>query len=168
MTDEHSHPDAIALALGSNLGERLDSLRASLKSIASYFTVHGKSAIYETPAAYVEDQPAFLNAVVIGTSWLEPLDLLHALKQSERQLGRKISYRFGPRLIDMDIVFYGNRRLSTPELTLPHPRLAEREFVLRPLADIADGWIHPETGKTVKEMLATLKSVTAQPIEDSL
>lgn len=159
---------AIALALGSNLGDRLAVLRSSLDAVSGYFTVFYKSRIYETPPAYVEDQPPFLNAVVVGMSWLEPIDLLHALKQTEQKLGRKISYRNGPRLIDLDILFYADRCLSTPELELPHPRMREREFVLRPLADVVGDWKNPATGKTINEMLVELGTTTAQPIEETL
>ena len=168
MNIAHEKIEAVALALGSNLGDRVANLRACVAAISPYLTIHRKSAIYETPPAYVVDQPHFLNAAVIGISWLKPLDLLRVLQQAEKQLGRTISYQYGPRLIDIDMIFYGDRKLQMPELTLPHPRIAEREFVLRPMVDIAGEWIVPDTGKTVNEVLAALANPVAIRIDESL
>jgi 2-amino-4-hydroxy-6-hydroxymethyldihydropteridine diphosphokinase len=167
MREQDTKPDIVALALGSNLGDRLGALRAAMAALRDHFQVGAASAVYETPPAYVADQPAYLNAALIGTTRLSPSDLLRVAKQKEIELGRKKSIRFGPRLIDIDIVFYGNRRVAAPGLALPHPRLAEREFVLRPLADIAGGWTHPETGLTVEAMLAALPNL-ARRVEDRL
>lgn len=167
MTNDNFPLPRIGFALGSNLGDRLAHLRAAVASMRRYCDVKAVSPVYETPPAYVEDQPSFLNAAVIGYSSLSPLDLLHAMKQLERELGRKISYRNGPRLIDIDIVFYGDRRLHISELELPHPRMAEREFVLRPMADIAGDWLHPETGLSVADMLAALPHM-AVPLAEGL
>lgn len=166
MVVHHQNVETIALALGSNLGDRLGHLRAALGELAPYFTVTAKSGIYETPPAYVADQPAYLNAAVVGTCSLPPLELLRQLKQSETALGRTVSFRYGPRSIDLDLVFYGDRCLETVELTLPHAGLAEREFVLRPLADIAGDWLHPEHGQTIAKMLSRLGTDTARRIKD--
>jgi len=163
-----THVEDIALALGSNLGDRLAMLRAAVAALTPFVTVQKKSAIYETPPAYVTDQPAFLNAVLLGTTGLEPLALLRALKQTEIELGREPSFRNGPRLIDIDILFFGERNVETPELVVPHPRLAEREFALRPLADVAPDWRHPVTGLTVQTMLVALPEQTARRTEDAL
>jgi len=168
MSRTATPPETVAIALGSNLGDRLANLRAAVAALQPFFAVTAASPIYETPAAYVTDQPAFLNAILLGTTTLEPLDLLHALKQAEATLGRIESFRFGPRLIDMDIVFYGDRQLATPALTLPHPRMAEREFVLRPLADVAGGWRHPDSGVTIAAMLESLPDQTACRLKESL
>lgn len=156
------------LALGSNLGDRLNALRDAVAAVTPFFSVQAASAVYETPAAYVTDQPAFLNAALIGTTSLPPLELLYALKRCEIELGRQASFRFGPRLIDLDLIFYGQHVMASNELTLPHPRLAEREFVLRPLADIAGGWKHPLTSLTIDAMLAALPSYTAKRVEERL
>jgi 2-amino-4-hydroxy-6-hydroxymethyldihydropteridine diphosphokinase len=149
-------PIPVALALGSNRGDRLGFLRKAVKALASCVEVTALSPVYETAPAYVADQPVFLNAVVLGTTKLEPLPLLGAIKDIEKEIGRMPTYRYGPREIDIDMVSYGDLILETPELTLPHPRLQERDFVLRPLSDIAPEWRHPITGKTATEMLALL------------
>lgn len=145
--------ETIALALGSNLGDRRRALRDAVAELGSFITITAVSPVYETAPAYVADQPAFLNAAVLGKTGLEPPALLQALKGLEKKLGRAPSFQYGPRLIDLDIIFYGDRMLITPELVLPHPRMAEREFVLRPLADIAPHWQHPENGLMVTAML---------------
>ena len=168
MNAANNNAELIALALGSNLGDRMKSLRAAVSAVSTYFTIAATSAVYETPPAYVVEQPAFLNAVIVGTTYYPPLDLLRYLKENERHLGRKTSFRNGPRLIDIDIVFYGERRMETSELQLPHPRLAEREFVLRPLADVAPDWRHPVTGQTVSAMLEALPETTAKRIVENL
>ncbi len=166
MSEPHVIP--IALSLGSNTGDRLASLKNAVEALAPYIEITAKSKIYETPPAYVSDQPAFLNAAVIGTTKLEPLALLWFLKDIESEIGRLPTFRYGPRVIDIDIVFYGDTILETPELTLPHPRLAERDFVLRPLSDIAAAWKHPQSGKTVAEMLALLPDTNLPCIDASL
>ncbi|MFA5041437.1 MAG: 2-amino-4-hydroxy-6-hydroxymethyldihydropteridine diphosphokinase, partial [Bdellovibrionales bacterium] len=96
----------VALALGSNLGDRLDSLRKAVKTLSSCIKVVAASNVYETAPAYIVDQPVFLNAAVIGTTHLEPLPLLWALKNIEKEIGRTPTFRFGPRVIDIDILFY--------------------------------------------------------------
>src|SRR5882762_753869 len=113
----------VALALGSNLGDRAAALRNAIASVGSYLTVTSLSPVYETPAAYVTDQPSFLNAALLGETKLEPLALLWALKKLERELGRQPTFHYGPRLIDIDIVYYGDTVIDTPELILPHPRM---------------------------------------------
>ncbi|MFA4994380.1 MAG: 2-amino-4-hydroxy-6-hydroxymethyldihydropteridine diphosphokinase [Bdellovibrionales bacterium] len=158
MTD---HPSIrVALALGSNLGDRLDSLRKAIKAMASCVKVEGCSPVYETAAAYITDQPVFLNAVVTGTTTLEPLPLLWALKNIEREIGRTPTFRFGPRVIDIDIIYYDDQVLEIPELTLPHPRMQERDFVLKPLSDVAPEWKHSKYGKTATELLSSLPANT--------
>jgi 2-amino-4-hydroxy-6-hydroxymethyldihydropteridine diphosphokinase len=126
----------VYLALGSNQGERLEHLRAAVAALAAAMVVERSSSVYETAAAYVEDQPAFLNAVIVGSTSLSPHELLAALKAIENQMGRTAGVRFGPRPIDLDILLYDDLTLSTPELVIPHPRMDERAFVLRPLAEL--------------------------------
>jgi len=146
----------IYLALGTNLGDRSANLRAAIKALSSEINVIAESKIYETPPWGYENQPAFLNMAVKCETNLEPKSLLKRLKQLEVRLGREQSFHWGPRLIDIDILFYDDLILNTEPLTLPHPRLHERAFVLVPLADIAPDFIHPVLKKTIKELLASM------------
>ncbi len=147
----------VLLGLGSNLGQRQDHLRRALTALAERLETTATSPVYETAPMYVTEQPRFLNMVVGGETGMAAAALLTWLKSLEAGLGRSASVRFGPRAIDLDILFYGRDVAATPTLTIPHPRLAERAFVLRPLADIAPRWTHPVTGRRVDEMLADLR-----------
>lgn len=146
----------VYLALGANLGDRLANLRAVLAVLPPNVELLAQSPIYETPPWGVTDQPAFLNMVVRGQTQLPPHELLKQLKSLETTLGRIPGIRYGPRLIDIDILFYDDLLLDTPELTIPHPRLHERAFVLVPLADLEPALIHPGMGKSVRALLAAV------------
>ncbi len=142
----------IYLSTGSNLGDRALNLHHAIADLAPKVEVLAQSSIYETePWGYV-DQPSFLNQVIKARTSLEPLDLLAFLKRLEVSIGRHETFRFGPRLIDLDILFYDNLVLDTPALTIPHPRIPERAFVLVPLAELAPDLCHPVYGKTIQEL----------------
>ncbi len=144
----------VYLALGTNLGDRLANLQAALAALPPAVKVLERSRVYETSPWGVTDQPAFLNMAIKGETALAPLSLLKALKQLEKKLGRVPSVRYGPRLIDIDILFYDDLSLETLELTIPHPRLSERAFVLVPLADVAAELIHPVLHESIQALLA--------------
>ena len=146
----------VYLALGTNLGDRLANLRAAIQALAPHINVLAESRIYETPPWGYADQPAFLNMAVKCETGLGPESLLKRLKLLEVQLGREASFRYGPRRIDLDILLYDDLVLESETLTLPHPRLHERAFVLVPLMDIALNLIHPVLKKSVADLLAGL------------
>jgi 2-amino-4-hydroxy-6-hydroxymethyldihydropteridine diphosphokinase len=157
-------PHIVYIALGTNLGERLANLRAATDAMAPDVDVLAQSYIYETPPWGYEDQPAFLNMVVKAETGLEPESLLKYLKQIEIELGREKSVRWGPRLIDLDILFYDDLVLDTPPLVIPHPRLHERAFVLVPLADVAAEVVHPILGEFVWELLLKADMSGIEPL----
>lgn len=146
----------VVIALGTNIGDRAANLGKALAGLTEFVSDIERSRVYESTPKYVTDQPMFLNMVVRGRTELVAADLLAALKSLETSMGREPGARNGPRLIDMDIVYYGDVVIETPTLTVPHPRLCERAFVLRPLADIDPDRRDPVTGETVRDMLAAL------------
>jgi 2-amino-4-hydroxy-6-hydroxymethyldihydropteridine diphosphokinase len=145
------------LALGSNVGDREANLRDALERLnTNEIRVTRRSSLYETPPQDMLDQPWFLNAVVEVETDLFPLQLLARAHSIEREMGRRRVTPKGPRNVDVDILFYGRAIIATPELEVPHPRMAQQRFVLEPLAEIAPDFRHPVTGKTANEMLAAL------------
>jgi len=146
------------LALGSNIGDREANLRDAATRLESH-EIHllCRSSLYETAPQELLDQPWFLNAVVQVETSLFPMQLLARVREIERQMGRRRVTPKGPRNIDIDILFYGRTVIATAELEVPHPRIAQRRFVLEPLAEIAPEFRHPQTGKTANEMLAALE-----------
>lgn len=142
----------VYLALGTNLGDRLANLKQAITALTPQLEVKAKSQVYETPPWGFEDQPKFLNQVLKANTYLDPEPLLKHLKRLEVALGRKEAFPNGPRLIDLDILFYDDLVMDKPSIVIPHPRLQERGFVLLPLMEIAPNLVHPVNKKSVREM----------------
>src|SRR2546421_7443330 len=142
----------VYLALGSNMGDRRGNLAAALQQLREMMEISAISSIYETePVGYLE-QGRFLNMVCSGKTGLSAQELLKRVKEIEKSLGRRPTFRNGPRPIDIDIFFYDELRVTQDDLTIPHPRLAERAFVLVPLAKIAPDKVDPASGRSVQKL----------------
>lgn len=146
----------VYLSLGTNLGERLWNLQQAVQRLGQICTVTAVSPVYHTPPWGVTNQPAFLNLCLQVSTNQTPFSFLTACKTIEQELGRYVTSRWGPRLIDIDLLSYDSLIQQTHNVTLPHPHLHERAFVLVPLADIAPHWRHPITGQTVQQMVADI------------
>jgi 2-amino-4-hydroxy-6-hydroxymethyldihydropteridine diphosphokinase len=157
-------PERIFIALGTNLGEREANLNRARAELAPDVTLIQASLIYETAPWGYADQPDFLNQVVEIQTTLGPVELLAHLKRIETGMGRLETFRNGPRLIDLDILFYGQRVIHEPDLDIPHPRLQERAFVLVPLSDLAPDFVHPELGRTVEALCGAVDRGEVTPL----
>jgi 2-amino-4-hydroxy-6-hydroxymethyldihydropteridine diphosphokinase len=149
-----------AIALGSNLasefGDREGNLREALRRLSTLGNVKAVSSFYDTEPVGYTDQPRFLNGAAVLETSLTPVELMRALLTVEHEMGRERVIAKGPRVIDLDLLLYGDKVMNTEELTLPHPAMQERRFVLEPLNDIAGEWVHPSLRLTVSEMLRRL------------
>jgi 2-amino-4-hydroxy-6-hydroxymethyldihydropteridine diphosphokinase len=155
----------VYIALGSNIGDRAENLRVAREQIeAPDLGIVRASSIYETAPRDIEDQPWFLNQVIECETDLFPRQLLARLQKIERAMGRKQRIAKGPREIDLDILLFGNAVVKAPELEVPHPRLAERRFVLEPLAELVPDKKHPGTRRTMRELLATVTNQVVKKI----
>ena len=146
----------IYLGLGSNLGDRRGNLSAALRGIEPAVRVNAVSSLYETAPVGPQDQPAYYNAACRGATSMTPRALLDHVKAVERQLGRSEGPRWGPREIDIDILLFGIEVVEEEGLTVPHLELANRAFVLAPLAEIAAHLLHPLLGKSIEELAAAV------------
>ena len=146
------------MGVGSNLGDREANLTLAVELLSQRALIDPVlSPLYETDPVDVLDQPQFLNAVVQGRTTLSPEALLKVSKDVELEVGRTPTFLYGPRVIDIDILFYDELVLDLQSLTIPHPRIGERAFVLVPLVDLSPEWIHPILGLTVKELAERVK-----------
>ncbi len=148
-----SNLQMVYLLLGSNLGNRKEILDKAIQLLSQKVgLIVSQSKDYETKPWGMTDQPDFLNLAIAIHTNLEPLEILKQTQAIENQLGRVRKEKWGARLIDIDIMFYGNEIINEPGLKIPHPLLQERDFVLTPLAEIAPNFVHPGLGKTVSEL----------------
>jgi 2-amino-4-hydroxy-6-hydroxymethyldihydropteridine diphosphokinase len=151
--------ETVFIGFGSNVGNRLDfcDRAVTLLSLLPHSQVTGVSLLYETEPVFDHAQPGegwFLNGVVQLETDLTPRSLLTVLREIERALGRDEAHRGGPRTIDLDILFYGQRVIDEPDLTVPHPRLHQRRFVLMPMSELDPLWEHPTLHKSINQLLA--------------
>lgn len=146
----------VAVALGSNLGDREATLRSAVEALRPFIQNLRVSSFYETAYVGAAPQPAVLNAALAGDTLLAAHPLLEQLLAIEQQFGRTRPYGGAPRTLDLDLILYGSEVIDEPGLIVPHPRFRDRRFVLQPLAEVAPGWRDPVSGKTVGELLEML------------
>ena len=157
-----NHNERIFIGLGSNLEPRLDYLRGAVTRLESIGEIIHTSSIYETAPVGIISQPDFLNAVIEMRSSLEPLELVARLKAFEKEIGRKDRPRWLEREIDLDLLFYGDRVHESSELTLPHPEIKRRAFVLVPMNELDPIFLHPVLNKSVSELLSDVDETTVR------
>ena len=150
----------VYLGLGTNLGNREANIELAKKLLAPELRLRRVAPVYESEPMYRPGQPLFMNTACSVETELSPQEVLDKAKSIERSMGRKKGLQYGPRIIDVDILFYDDIVMDTPELTIPHARMHERAFVLAPLSHIAGDLVHPVSGKTIAEMKAALGNFT--------
>ena len=156
---EYMKARTVYIGLGSNLGDRVIHLREAGQRLSALVRIEDASQLYvAAPLGYVRDD-AFVNAVIRGTTTLKPLELLEMMQAIEMAMGRRSGVQFGPRPIDLDLLFYESVQMETRKLTVPHPRIAQRAFVLKPLAEIAPEFMHPVLYYTISQLLQDAEDV---------
>jgi 2-amino-4-hydroxy-6-hydroxymethyldihydropteridine diphosphokinase len=151
--------DRVAIALGSNLGDRAAHLDFAVERLRTIVRPLMVSRYHETaPHGVTEAQPNYLNAACVGSTALEPRALLEMLLRIEGERGRERPAPSAPRTLDLDLILYGDRVIAEPGLIVPHARFRARAFVLAPLAEVAPDWVDPETGETVRALLEHLRT----------
>lgn len=157
--------ELVHVALGSNLGDRMKVIETAIDLMSSIESIQVKrcSGVYETEPEGPSTN-RYYNMAVEVLSTLDPLEMLSTLKAIEARMGRKETIRWGDRIIDLDIVLWGSRIIESPALTIPHPRMHQREFVLRPLGDLRPRAVHPVLGKTMAELFSGLERRTARMV----
>ena len=148
---------AVAIALGSNLGDRRANLAFALSALPGFITNLRQSSWHDTaPDGVSPDQPRYLNGVVVGETSLSARELLDRLLAIETAAGRTRPSPMAPRTLDLDLILFGDKKIEEPGLAVPHPRFRERRFVLEPLAEVAPDWIDPVTGRRISQLLSDL------------
>jgi 2-amino-4-hydroxy-6-hydroxymethyldihydropteridine diphosphokinase len=143
----------VFISLGSNMGDRQTAILKARNLLAVDVPPIFSSRIFETPPWGYEDQPPFLNQVIKATAHLSPLKLLDKLKEIEKEVGREPNFKYGPRLIDLDILFYDEMIFKNKVLTIPHPEITNRAFVLLPLMDVAPNFVHPGNQTKISDLI---------------
>lgn len=156
MNEPEASPSTVFIGIGANLGSVRENFVRAVKSIEKYARLVAASSLYESEPVGLEDQPKFTNAVVKVETELSPFELLDCLKAIEKEIGRKKTVRWGPRVIDLDIIFYEDFVINTDSLVIPHPRAHERRFVLEPLLEIEPSAWHPAKNMSVRDICSEL------------
>jgi 2-amino-4-hydroxy-6-hydroxymethyldihydropteridine diphosphokinase len=149
----------VLLGLGANLGDPRRQLADAVAGLGALLEDVRVSSVYRSEPVGHRDQPDFYNLVVGGWTTMPPGELLRRVLAIERALGRERTFANAPRIIDIDLLAYGDVVMRTPELTLPHPRMKDRGFVLHPLAEVAPDWVHPVLARTARELLSAARSL---------
>jgi 2-amino-4-hydroxy-6-hydroxymethyldihydropteridine diphosphokinase len=150
--------ERVLIAFGSNLGDSVQICVAAMERLRKHpdLQVLKTSSLYRTSPLMLGDQPWFINGVVLGETDLSPEDLLRVLQEMEEDFGRERQIRWGPRTLDLDLLAYGDHEVNLPALSIPHPRLHQRRFVLEPLLEIAPDWVHPTLNVSGRDLLHRL------------
>jgi len=156
----------VYLALGSNVGDSRGQIAQAVKLLGDEFSDIKQAPVYASKAIGYTDQPDFLNTAIDGYTGLSPQELIKFITAIEQQIGRTASFRWGPREIDIDIIFYGNLVLKTAGLTIPHPNFCDRDFVLKPLCDLNPNLADPLSKQSIKQLLDQLKTSNQSIIKE--